>query len=74
MSIHIGANSGDIAETVLISGDPLRAKYVAEKMLTDVICYNEVRGMYGYTGGLQWEKGFRSRYRNGDTLHGHIHS
>jgi len=50
MSIHIGANSGDIAETVLISGDPLRAKYVAEKMLTDVICYNEVRGMYGYTG------------------------
>jgi purine-nucleoside phosphorylase len=50
MSIHIGAKPGEIAETVLISGDPLRAKYVAEKMLTDVICYNEVRGMLGFTG------------------------
>src|SRR5688572_27601132 len=50
MSIHIGAKPNQIAETVLISGDPLRAKYLAEKMLTDVICYNEVRGMLGYTG------------------------
>ncbi|NJN41512.1 MAG: purine-nucleoside phosphorylase [Flammeovirgaceae bacterium] len=50
MSLHIGAKSGEIAETVLISGDPLRAKYVTEKMLTDSFCYNEVRGMYGYTG------------------------
>ncbi|HSI90729.1 MAG TPA: DeoD-type purine-nucleoside phosphorylase, partial [Adhaeribacter sp.] len=50
MSIHIGAKPGEIAETVLISGDPLRAKYIAEKMLTEVICYNEVRGMLGFTG------------------------
>jgi purine-nucleoside phosphorylase len=50
MSLHIGAKPNEIAETVLISGDPLRAKYVAEKMLSDVICYNEVRGMLGYTG------------------------
>lgn len=50
MSVHIGAKPNEIAETVLISGDPLRAKYVAEKMLSDVFCYNEVRGMLGYTG------------------------
>ena len=50
MSLHIGAKPNEIAETVLISGDPLRAKYVAEQMLSDVFCYNEVRGMLGYTG------------------------
>ena len=50
MSLHIGAKVNEIAETVLISGDPLRAKYIAEKMLSDVFCYNEVRGMLGYTG------------------------
>ncbi|MDH4058622.1 MAG: purine-nucleoside phosphorylase [Cyclobacteriaceae bacterium] len=56
MSIHIGANLGDIAETVLISGDPLRARYVAQKMLSDVFCYNEVRGMFGYTGTYNGKK------------------
>jgi len=50
MSIHIGAKEGDIASTVLLPGDPLRAKYIAENFLTDAICYNEVRAMYGYTG------------------------
>ena len=50
MSIHIGAKEGDIAGTVLLPGDPLRAKYIAENFLTNSICYNEVRGMYGYTG------------------------
>lgn len=50
MSLHIGAKPGEIAETVLISGDPLRAKYVAEKMLSEVFCYNQVRGMLGFTG------------------------
>jgi len=50
MSIHIEAKEGDIASTVLLPGDPLRAKYIAENFLTDAICYNEVRGMYGYTG------------------------
>ena|SRR6187455_2846651 len=54
MSLHIGASPGEIAETVLISGDPLRAKYLAEKMLTDVQCYSEIRNMLGYTG---WYKG-----------------
>ena len=41
---------GDIAETILLPGDPLRAKWIAETYLTNVICYNEVRGMLGYTG------------------------
>ncbi len=50
MSIHIKAKKGEIAETVLLPGDPLRAKWIAETFLKDVVCYNEVRGMYGYTG------------------------
>lgn len=50
MSIHIGAEEGQIAETVLLPGDPLRAKYIAETFFEKVECYNEVRGMYGYTG------------------------
>ncbi|WP_096154409.1 MULTISPECIES: purine-nucleoside phosphorylase [Bacillus] len=50
MSVHIGAKQGEIAETILLPGDPLRAKYIAETFLEDAVCYNEVRGMLGYTG------------------------
>ena len=50
MSIHIGAEQGQIAPTVLLPGDPLRAKYFAETLLEDVFCFNQVRGMLGYTG------------------------
>jgi len=50
MSIHIGAKPGEIAETVLLPGDPLRAKYMAETMLTEPACYSQVRGMLGFTG------------------------
>ena len=50
MSLHIAAKSGDIADTILLPGDPLRAKYVAENMLEEAACYNEVRGMLGFTG------------------------
>ena len=50
MSIHINAQKGDIAETILLPGDPLRAKYIAENFLEDVTCYNEVRNMLGFTG------------------------
>ncbi len=50
MSIHIGAKKGEIAETVLLPGDPLRAKYIAETFLTDAKMYNQIRGMYGFTG------------------------
>lgn len=47
---HIRANKGDIAETILLPGDPLRAKYIAETFLEDVVQYNNVRGMLGFTG------------------------
>ncbi len=47
---HIKASKGDIAESVLMPGDPLRAKFIAENYLSDVKCFNEVRGMLGFTG------------------------
>lgn len=50
MSIHINAPESAIAETVLLPGDPMRAKYIADHYLEDAVCYNEVRGMLGYTG------------------------
>lgn len=50
MTIHIGAEPGSIAETVLLPGDPYRAKWAAETFLTDVERVNEVRGMLGFTG------------------------
>lgn len=51
MSTHINAaNVGDIAETILLPGDPLRAKFIAENYLESPKLYNEIRGMFGYTG------------------------
>ena len=55
MTIHIGAKPGEIAETVLMPGDPLRAKWAAETFLADVKCVNETRGMYGFTGTWRGE-------------------
>ena len=49
-SLHIEAKEGDIAETILLPGDPLRAKHVAETLLKDSFCYNKVRNMLGFTG------------------------
>ena len=53
MSIHIGAEPGAIAPTVLLPGDPLRAKWIAETFLDNATCYTDVRGMLGYTGNWQ---------------------
>lgn len=50
MSLHIGAEKGQIAETVLMPGDPLRAEWAAHKFLENVECVNRVRGMLGFTG------------------------
>jgi purine-nucleoside phosphorylase len=50
MTTHIGAKSGEIAPTVLLPGDPYRAKWTAETFLADAVCVNQVRGMLGYTG------------------------
>lgn len=56
MSLHIGAEKGDIAETVLLAGDPLRAKFIAENLLEDVSCYTKVRNMLGFTGYYQGKR------------------
>src|SRR6476661_5593257 len=50
MSTHIGAKPGEIAERVLMPGDPLRAKWIAETFLDDPLCYSTVRNMLGFTG------------------------
>lgn len=55
-TFHIEAEEGQIAKTVLMPGDPMRAKYIAEHYLTDVICYSQVRGMNGYTGYYNGKK------------------
>ncbi|ADV67601.1 purine-nucleoside phosphorylase [Deinococcus maricopensis] len=56
MSIHLNAKEGQIAETVLLPGDPLRAKYIAETFFEDVEQHNTVRGMLGYTGTYQGQR------------------
>ncbi|MEO1054748.1 MAG: purine-nucleoside phosphorylase [Bacteroidota bacterium] len=50
MSLHISAKEGDIAEVVLLPGDPLRAKFIADTFLENAFCYNQLRNMFGYTG------------------------
>ncbi len=47
---HIGANKGDIADTILLPGDPLRAQWIAENYFENPVCYNTVRNMLGFTG------------------------
>ena len=56
MSIHIEAKKGDIAETILLPGDPLRAKWIAETFLENPICFNTVRNMFGYTGTFKGKR------------------
>ncbi|HEX7057714.1 MAG TPA: purine-nucleoside phosphorylase [Bacilli bacterium] len=56
MTVHIAANKGDIAPNVLLPGDPLRAKYIAENFLEGAVCYNQVRGMLGYTGNYNGKR------------------
>ena len=56
MSVHLEAKKGDIAATVLMPGDPLRAKWIAETFLEEATCYNRVRGMLGYTGSYKGKR------------------
>lgn len=56
MSIHNAAQKGDIAPKVLLPGDPLRAKFIAENYMSDILCYNQVRNTLGYTGIYQGER------------------
>ena len=56
MSVHIEAKPGEIADKILLPGDPLRAKYIAETFLENPVCYNQVRGMLGYTGTYKGQR------------------
>lgn len=56
MSVHIEAKKGDIAETILLPGDPLRAKWIAETFFENHVCFNRVRNMFGYTGTYNGKK------------------
>ena len=56
MSVHIEAKEGEIADKILLPGDPLRAKYIAETFLEEPVCYNQVRGMLGFTGKYKGER------------------
>ncbi|MDF2845108.1 MAG: deoD [Herbinix sp.] len=53
---HNEAKAGEIAKTVLMPGDPLRAKFIAEQYLEDVVCFNQVRNMLGFTGTYKGKK------------------
>ena len=53
---HNAAKQGDIAKTVLMPGDPLRAKFISEKFLENAVCFNTVRNMFGYTGTYKGKK------------------
>jgi len=56
MSMHIDAKVGEIAERIVLVGDPMRAKHTAETYLTDVVCVNEARAAYCYTGTFEGER------------------
>jgi purine-nucleoside phosphorylase len=56
LSTHIAAKPGEIAESILLPGDPLRAKWIAENFLADAVQYNTVRNMFGYTGTVNGKR------------------
>ena len=56
MSVHISAKPGEIAESILLPGDPLRAKWIAENFFKDVVQYNSVRNMLGFTGTVNGKR------------------
>ena len=56
MSIHIAAPKGDIADKILLPGDPLRAKFIAENFLENPVLFNDIRNMFGYTGTYKGER------------------
>jgi purine-nucleoside phosphorylase len=56
MSTHIAAQPGQVAPRILLPGDPLRARWIAETFLEDAVCYSAVRNMLGYTGSYQGER------------------
>lgn len=55
-TVHNAAETGDVAKVVLMPGDPLRAKLIAETFLEDMVCFNTVRNMFGYTGNYKGKR------------------
>ncbi len=73
MSTHINAaNKNDIAESILLPGDPLRAKFIAENFLDLPKCYNEIRAIVRIHRNLQRRTCFRTGNRDGNALHGDL--
>lgn len=70
---HINAEMGDFADVVLMPGDPLRAKYIAETFLEDAREVNNVRGMLGFTGTYKGPQNFRNGPRYGYPVLLHLH-
>jgi len=56
MSVHLEAKPGEIAQSVLLPGDPMRAKWIAETFLEDPVCYNDLRAMHGFTGTFKGKR------------------
>lgn len=56
MSVHIAAKNGEIADIVLLPGDPKRAKWIAENFLENAVCYTDIRGMLGFTGAYKGKR------------------
>ncbi len=69
---HISAEKGDFAKTVLMPGDPLRAKFIADTFLKDVRQVTGVRGMLGFTGTLRGPSHQRDGQRHGYAVHRHL--
>ncbi len=69
---HITAKEGDFARTVLMPGDPLRSKFIAETYLENPVLINDTRGVQGYTGPVPRQARLRDGFRHGHTLHRHL--
>lgn len=69
---HIEAKKGDFAKTVLMPGDPLRARFIAEHYLEDAVLVNSVRQMSGYTGTYKGKRSFCDGERHGNACNGHL--
>ena len=67
--IHLRAEPGDYASACLLPGDPLRARWIAERFLDDVRQVNGERGLLGFTGAFRGSAGFGSGHRDGNALH-----
>ena len=69
---HIAAKAGDFAETVLMPGDPLRAKFIAETFLENPVLVNNVRGVQGYTGDYRGKRVLCHGFGHGDPVHRYL--